>query len=97
MANRRQAEINVNSKLTRFALPGAVALVIFAIASQFMIYVVDQRELAVVLQFGKPVRQATEPGIYFKIPLIETVRILPSTLQFWGDDTSVSRLANQRR
>ena len=92
MANRRQAEINVNSKLTRFALPGAVALVIFAIASQFMIYVVDQRELAVVLQFGKPVRQATEPGIYFKIPLIETVRILPSTLQFWGDDTSVPDL-----
>ncbi len=55
---------------------------------QFVVYVVDQRELAVVLQFGKPVRQATEPGIYFKVPFVETVRILPSTLQFWGDSSS---------
>jgi len=82
----------MNSKTGRFVIPAAVGLVLLLIASQFMIYVVDQRELAVILQFGKPVRQATEPGIYFKIPLIETVRILPATLQFWGDDTSVPDL-----
>ena len=79
-------------KISRFAIPAAVLIVLLAIASQFMIYVVDQRELAVVLQFGKPVRQATKPGIYWKVPFIETVRILPSTLQFWGDDTSVPDL-----
>ena len=58
----------MNSKYNRFAAPVAVLLVVLLILSQFAMYIVDQRELAVVLQFGNPVRQATEPGIYFKIP-----------------------------
>ncbi|MFN4259639.1 MAG: protease modulator HflC [Gemmataceae bacterium] len=50
-----------------------------------MFYVVDERELAVVLQFGNPVAERTEPGLYIKIPFIQTVRKFPSTRQFWGD------------
>ncbi len=49
-----------------------------------MIYVVDERQQAVVLQFGKPVRENKEPGFYFKTPFIQEVRLLPKTLQFWG-------------
>lgn len=48
-------------------------------------FVVDEREMAVVLQFGRPVRAVTKPGLYWRVPGMETVRILPSTLQFWGD------------
>ena len=48
-----------------------------------MMFVLDPREQAVVLQFGKPVRTRQEPGLYFKIPLIEEVRRLPRTYQFW--------------
>lgn len=66
-----------------FALFGVLLLL-----SQFVVYVVDQRQLAVVLRFGEPVRPNMKPGLYFKIPFIESVRILPSTLQFWGDDQS---------
>ncbi len=47
---------------------------------------VDQREQAVVLRFGEPIRARTEPGLYFKLPLIDSVRLLPATLQFWGDN-----------
>lgn len=54
--------------------------------SNFIVYIVDQRELAVVLRFGRPVRANVEPGLYFKVPFVESVRLLPSTLQFWGDD-----------
>ncbi len=78
----------MNPKYRRLAVPVAALLVIFLVLSQFMVFVVDQRELAVVLQFGNPVRPVTKPGIHFKIPFVETVRILPSTLQFWGDDPS---------
>lgn len=68
---------------------GIVALLGLAVvASQFVIYVVDQRELAVVLRFGQPVRSNIEPGMYFKTPFVESVRLLPSTLQFWGDRDS---------
>ncbi len=66
-----------------FALLGVLLLL-----AQFVVYIVDQRQLAVVLRFGEPVRDNREPGLYFKIPLMETVRFLPSTLQFWGDDPS---------
>lgn len=50
------------------------------------LYVVDERELAVVLQFGEPVAAHTEPGLYVKVPFIQEVRKLPSTLQFWGGE-----------
>ncbi len=46
-------------------------------------FVVNERELAVILQFGKPVRSITEPGLYWKVPFTQEVRRLPSTLQFW--------------
>ena len=48
------------------------------------IFVVDERRQAVVLQFGKPVREITDPGVYFKTPFVQEVRKLPKTLQFWG-------------
>lgn len=48
-------------------------------------FVVDEREMAVVLRFGRPVRSMTKPGLYWRTPGMETVRILPSTVQFWGD------------
>jgi len=53
-----------------------------------IVYVVDQREMAVVLQFGDPVAERTEPGVYFKWPLIQEVRMLPSTRQLWGGEPS---------
>jgi membrane protease subunit HflC len=48
-------------------LPAVLALVGLALLLLLatMIYVVDEREQAVVLQFGKPVRETTEPGLYF--------------------------------
>jgi membrane protease subunit HflC len=48
------------------------------------LYTVEERELAVVLQFEQPVAARTEPGLYLKMPLIQTVRKFPKTLQFWG-------------
>jgi len=36
--------------------------------------VVDQRQTAIVLQLGELVGEKTEPGLYFKVPLIQNVR-----------------------
>jgi membrane protease subunit HflC len=46
-------------------------------------YTVNERELAVVLQFGQPVVARTTPGLYFKLPLVQEVTRLPKTFQFW--------------
>ncbi|MCI0465157.1 MAG: protease modulator HflC [Gemmataceae bacterium] len=74
----------------RWAAAAAVLLLGLFFLVPTLFYVVDQREMAVVLQFGNPVAERTEPGIYFKIPFIQEVRRLPSTRQFWGDNPAVA-------
>ncbi|MEM7710783.1 MAG: SPFH domain-containing protein, partial [Pseudomonadota bacterium] len=57
-----------------------VALTVIVILSS--LFRVDERQKALVLQFGEVVNEAVEPGLYVKIPLIQEVafyegRILP--------------------
>jgi len=51
-----------------------------------LLFVVNERELAVVLRFGEPVASYTEPGLYVKAPFVDEVRRLPKTYQFWSAD-----------
>ncbi len=55
---------------TAYLLPVA-AVILVAIFSS--IFVVDERQKALVLQFGRVVQVKEEPGIAFKIPLIQDV------------------------
>jgi membrane protease subunit HflC len=52
------------------------------------VFTVSERELAVVLQFGQPVNAIDAPGLYFKIPMVQEVRRLPATKQFWRSSES---------
>jgi membrane protease subunit HflC len=54
---------------TGFLAALLVALIVF-VASTF---VVDQRQMALVLRFGAVRNVVTSPGLYFKVPLIENV------------------------
>lgn len=47
------------------------------IAGWLSLFTVDERELAIKLRFGEVVRSDYEPGLQWKFPLIETVRIFP--------------------
>ena len=75
--------------LLRLVTLVVVIVVVVLLLTPMMVFVVDQREMAVVLRFGKPVGQKREPGIQFKLPIIEKVVRLPSTRQFWGDHPDV--------
>lgn len=44
------------------------------------IFTVDQREQALVLQLGNPVGEPRGPGIHFKLPIIQEVRIFDSRI-----------------
>lgn len=63
-------------------------VVIVLVAGYFIgrsvLYTVNERELAVILQFGEPVAARTEPGLYVKTPLVQRVSRLPKTKQFWS-------------
>jgi len=55
---------------TAYLLPSVVVIIAVALSA---IYVVDEREKALVMQFGQIVRVKEEPGLGFKIPLIQEV------------------------
>ena len=55
---------------TTFLLPIVVVLVAIGLSSLF---IVDEREKALVLQFGRVVDVKEEPGLAFKIPVIQEV------------------------
>jgi membrane protease subunit HflC len=71
-------------RIRRLAIALVALFLGLSLAGYGTLYIVDQRELAVVLQFGKPVAECTQPGLYFKVPLIQQVHKLPATRQFWG-------------
>lgn len=57
-------------KKSTFLLPIVAIIIISALSS---IFIVDEREKALVLQFGRVVNVKEEPGLGFKIPLIQEV------------------------
>lgn len=69
----------MNSKLI-FAALSAVAVFV---AFYFVTYVVEEGQQAVITQFGKPVNYVTEPGLNFRIPLVQAVHKLEKRLLPW--------------
>ncbi|MCP4380985.1 MAG: protease modulator HflC [Hyphomicrobiales bacterium] len=60
----------------RRGLFGTVGLVIVAAIGVILylsLFVVEQTQQALVLRFGQVVRQAEDPGLYYKLPLIDDV------------------------
>ena len=53
-----------------------LSLLIFGLTA----FTVNERELAIKLQVGEVVESAYEPGIHFKIPIIQTIRKFPSRI-----------------
>ena len=49
-------------------------------------FTVNERELAIKLQVGEVVASSYEPGIHFKIPIIQTVRKFPSRIMKIDDE-----------
>ncbi|MDE4274255.1 protease modulator HflC [Phaeobacter gallaeciensis] len=57
-------------KKTTFILP---VLVIAVVAALSAVFIVDEREKALVLRFGRVVAVQEQPGLAFKVPLIDEV------------------------
>jgi membrane protease subunit HflC len=60
----------MNKTLKTLLILFGVGLIILAQS----VFMVDQRQQAIVLQFGDPVGDVNPPGLHFKIPVIQTVR-----------------------
>lgn len=51
-----------------------IGLILVTVILSQSLFTVDQREQALVLQLGNPVGEPREPGLHFKIPLIQEVK-----------------------
>ena len=60
----------MSSRINLFGAVVATALVVFAMS----MFTVDQRQYAVVFQLGEVKRAIAEPGLYFKMPMVQNVR-----------------------
>jgi membrane protease subunit HflC len=64
-----------------------IALIILAIIIYSAAYVVDETEQVVITQFGKAIGDPKkEPGLYFKIPMIQQANYFPKNLLEWDGD-----------
>jgi membrane protease subunit HflC len=63
------------------AIAGALILILFICA-----YTVDETEQVVVTRFDKGQRTVTEPGLNFKLPVIEKALGVSENLQEWDGD-----------
>jgi len=64
-----------------------VPAIIILIAIYSGAYVIDETEQVVITQFGKPIGQPkTEPGLYFKIPILQNANFFPKNLLEWDGD-----------
>ena len=57
----------------RILIAGAIVLVVIGVLLNSSLFIVDQTESALVLQFGQPRREIRDPGLWLKRPFIENV------------------------
>jgi len=57
------------------------ACVVFVIALANSLYIVDERESAIVLQFGDPIATVRQPGLKFRVPFIQNVLFFDNRIQ----------------
>ena len=69
-----------------------IIIILFVFLSS--VYVVDETEQIIITQFGKAIGEpTTEPGIGFKIPMIQKINRFPKNLLAWdGDPDQVNTL-----
>ena len=79
-----------------FTALGITALVVAFIAAQTL-FIVPETHQAIVLRFGDPVRQYSEPGLKWKVPLLEQVKSFDSRVLDVDPPAEEVILAAQKR
>ena len=57
-----------------------IIIVAILILANLSLFIVDETKQAIVLQFGKPIRAISEPGLNWKLPFIQNVKFFEDRL-----------------
>jgi len=69
---------------TKYIIGGLVGL--FLIISMMCAFTVDETQQVVITRFSKVDRTIKEPGLHFKLPIVEHAIVYPRNLQEWDGD-----------
>jgi membrane protease subunit HflC len=84
--------------MNRLALPiAAVAAFVSVIVLYNSLFIVEQTEQALVLQFGEPIREIQEPGLHFKIPFTQNVVVYDRRLALYEPPAEEVIASDQKR
>ena len=78
-------------------VPAAIGLVAALIIATASLYTVDQRQNAIVFQLGEVREVVTDPGLHFKWPLIQNVRIFDMRILTYDDAEPLRFLTDGNR
>lgn len=78
--NNKTTVISKNFKIRKSVIIPVIIVILLIIVIFSTAYIVRENEYGIVKQFGKVVTIREEAGLYFKIPFIEEIQILPKTL-----------------
>jgi membrane protease subunit HflC len=59
--------------MSKKAVAVTILIIFILIGMKGALFTVDEREQAIILQLGKHVRTIQEPGLYFKVPLVQNI------------------------
>ncbi|MGF7162369.1 membrane protease subunit HflC [Rhodoligotrophos appendicifer] len=82
---------------TTFRNIAVIVLAVIVLVVYASTFVVDERQRALVVQFGEIKREINEPGLYFKLPVIESVVYIPRPLQFFESNDKRVQVVDGRR
>ena len=77
--------------------PALAVLVAIALVASSALFTVDQRQNAIVFQFGKVDDVVTEPGLHFKWPLIQNVRNFDMRIQTFDDPEPLRFITSEKK
>ncbi|WP_263081168.1 protease modulator HflC [Endozoicomonas sp. Mp262] len=67
--------------MSQRAFSGFIAILVLAAVAYSTLFVISERERAVQLRFGQIVRDNIEPGLHWKLPFIDKVKVFDGRLQ----------------
>ena len=67
------------NKIVLFSVVVIIGLIVISNA----LFIVDQTQQAMVIQFGRPIREVTEPGLKIKLPIVQQVVTFDKRLLQW--------------
>lgn len=80
----------------KFAIPG-VLIILVGIVLNSSLFTVRETEQVLVLQFGEHKRTVRDPGLHFKIPLIQNLKVYDKRVLSVDPDAEEMLLSDQKR